>query len=133
VHVEGTPGLAGHSDADVVCHALADAVLGAIGLGDLGTHFPETDPSLTGISGSEILGRVRDLARAQGYWVSSCDVTVVAARPPIDPLRDEMRRNVAVALGLPVDRVSVKATRPEGMGLIDDGAACMALVVLAPE
>lgn len=132
MHFEGAPGLAGHSDGDVVCHALADAVLGATGLGDLGVHFPDTDPSLAGISGLDILDRVRMMAREQGYRVASCDVTVVAARPAIGPHRDEMRRSIAEVLEMGVDRVSVKATRPEGMGLSDDGAACIALVVLAP-
>jgi len=128
---EGAPGLAGHSDADVLCHAVADAVLGAAGLGDLGEHFPETDPAYAGMEGLELLRRTVALVRGQGLRPQGCDATVIAAEPPIVTRRDEIRANLAGALEVDPGRVSVKATRPEGLGLTGDGAACLALAVLA--
>lgn len=130
VRFEGEPGLAGHSDADVVCHALADAILGAAGLGDLGGHFPDDDPAVAGIAGLDLLARVVGLAGERGLVPSSCDLTVIAARPQVAPRREEIQRNLAAALGVSPDRVSVKATRPEGLGLTGEGAACLALAVL---
>lgn len=131
VHFEDEPGLSGHSDADVVCHAIGDAVLGAAGLGDLGDHFPDRDPKWAGISGPDLLTRVVRLVADEGMRPASCDVTVIAERPKLADRREEMRRNLAATLGMDVGRVSVKATRPEGLGLMGDGAGCLALVVLA--
>jgi 2-C-methyl-D-erythritol 2,4-cyclodiphosphate synthase len=128
---EDEPGLAGHSDADVVCHALADAMLGAAGLGDLGQHFPDTDPQYEGMPGTEILDRARFLVRREGLDVRSCDCVVVADRPAIGPMREAIRERLAAVLGVEEGRVSVKATRPEGLGLSGDGAGCLAIVVLA--
>ena len=125
-------GLAGHSDADVVCHALGEAMLGAAGLGDLGTHLPDDDPATEGIGGLELLARVRALVAHAGWTLASCDLTVIAEGPSIGPQREEMRRNLATTLGAGADRVSVKATRPEGLGLRGDGAGCIAVAVLAP-
>jgi len=130
---EGEGGLLGHSDGDVVCHALADAMLGAAGLGDLGEHFPDTDPALAGIGGLDLLGRVVTLVAAAGMRAERCDLTVLAERPAIAPHRQAIRGNLAKALGVAEDRVSVKATRPEGLGLTGDGAGCVALVVLADD
>lgn len=127
----GEPGLVGHSDGDAVCHALADALLGAAGLGDVGERFPETDPAIEGIAGSDLLGRTVALVAEAGFAPRSCDVTVICDKPPIAPRRDEMRAALAGALGLPVDRVSVKATRPEGLGLTGDGIGCLALATIA--
>jgi 2-C-methyl-D-erythritol 2,4-cyclodiphosphate synthase len=124
-------GLAGHSDGDVVCHAVADALLGAAALGDIGEHFPEDDPAIGGIAGMDLLARVVALVRAEGPVPHGADVTVVADRPSIAPAREEMRRNLASVLGLAVERVSVKATRPEGLGLSGEGVGCMALAVLS--
>jgi 2-C-methyl-D-erythritol 2,4-cyclodiphosphate synthase len=131
VRFDGEPGLAGHSDGDVVCHALADAFLGAAALGDLGQHFPEDDPAAAGISGPDLLGRTMAELREHGLEPSSCDLVVLADRPPVAPRRDEIRAALAETLGLPADRVSVKATRPEGVGLSGDGAACLALAVVS--
>jgi 2-C-methyl-D-erythritol 2,4-cyclodiphosphate synthase len=131
VRFEGVPGLAGHSDGDAVCHALADALLGAAGLGDIGEHFPEDDPRIEGIAGLELLSRVVAKVRVRGLTPTSADVTVIAERPSVAPRREEMRRHLAAALGVPAERVAVKATRPEGLGLSGDGAACIALVVLS--
>jgi 2-C-methyl-D-erythritol 2,4-cyclodiphosphate synthase len=129
VPFEEEPRLEGYSDADVVCHAVADAFLGAAAQGDLGSHFPEDDPSIAGMGGLDLLGRVVALIRELGFHPASCDVVVLAKRPAIAPRRDEIRGNLAGVLGVPMDRISVKATRPEGMGLTGDGAACLALAV----
>jgi 2-C-methyl-D-erythritol 4-phosphate cytidylyltransferase/2-C-methyl-D-erythritol 2,4-cyclodiphosphate synthase len=128
--IEGVPGLSGHSDGDAACHALADAMLGAAALGDVGMHFPDTDPSIAGISGSEIVEGCLALIREAGSVLSSCDLTIVCERPAIAPHRDAMRARLAEILGLDVTRVSVKATRPEGLGLSGDGVGCLAIVVL---
>jgi len=131
VRFDGEPGLAGHSDGDAVCHALADAVLGAAALGDVGEHFPDTYPEIEGIAGLDLLARAVELAGGSGFVPVSADVTVIATRPAVSPRRDEMRRNLAAALGVAIDRVSVKATRPEGLGLSGDGIGCIALAVVA--
>jgi 2-C-methyl-D-erythritol 2,4-cyclodiphosphate synthase len=131
VRFDAPQGLLGHSDGDVVCHALADALLGAVALGDVGVHFPQTDPAFAGIGGLDLLGRVVGMVRTAGAHPVSADLTVIAERPSIAPVRDAMRRALCGTLGVPTERVSVKATRPEGMGLTGDGIGCLALVVLA--
>ncbi len=128
---EGEDGLRGHSDGDAVCHALADALLGAAALGDIGTHFPDTDPAIAGIPGVDLLARTTALVRDAGFAVASCDVTVICERPAVAPRRDEMRAALAAAIGLDPSSVSVKATRPEGLGLAGDGAGCLAIAVLS--
>jgi 2-C-methyl-D-erythritol 2,4-cyclodiphosphate synthase len=130
IRFDGVDGLAGHSDGDAVCHALADALLGAASLGDVGAHFPDTDPTVSGIAGSALLGRSVTLVREAGYEVASCDVTVICERPAVAPRRDEMRAVLAAALGIDLGAISVKATRPEGLGLAGDGAGCLAVAVL---
>jgi 2-C-methyl-D-erythritol 2,4-cyclodiphosphate synthase len=129
VHFEGEPGLSGHSDADVVCHAVADGLLGAAGLGDLGDHFPDTDPRWSGIPGLDLLSRVVALLAAEGISPVSCDITVIAERPKLGAARTRMGANLAEVLSVDPSRVSVKASRPEGLGLAGDGAGCLALVV----
>jgi 2-C-methyl-D-erythritol 2,4-cyclodiphosphate synthase len=133
VRFDGEPGLTGHSDGDAVCHALADALLGAAALGDVGQHFPEEDERLEGIPGLDLLSRT--VAKVRGHHLApwSADVTVVAERPSIAVRRDEMRRNLATTLNVPIGRLSVKATRPEGLGLTGEGVGCLALAVLSPE
>ena len=130
VLLDGQDGLAGHSDGDVVCHALADALLGAAALGDLGEHFPDTDPAFAGIGGLDLLGRVAALVRSAGREPVSADLTVIADRPAVAPIRDRVRRGLGEALGISPERVSVKATRPEGLGLTDEGIGCIAIAVL---
>lgn len=130
VRFEEETGLAGHSDGDAVCHAVADALLGACGLGDVGEHFPDTDPRMAGIGGVDLLVQTVAKVRASGSSPWFVDVTVIADRPAIAPRRQEMRGNLAAALSVPLERVSVKASRPEGLGLSGDGAACIALAVL---
>jgi len=130
VAIDGAPGLAGHSDGDVVCHALADALLGATASGDVGQHFPESDPAILGIAGSELLARTVAIVAAKGARPFSCDVTVICDVPAIAPNREAMRAAIAGVLDVPLDRVSVKATRPEGLGLQDDGVGCLAVAVV---
>jgi 2-C-methyl-D-erythritol 2,4-cyclodiphosphate synthase len=131
VRFEGEPGLAGHSDGDAVCHAVADALLGAAALGDVGEHFPDADPGVEGIAGLDLLARTVELVAGAALVPLSADVTVIALRPAVAPRREEMRRNLAAALGVAIDRVSVKATRPEALGLSGDGIGCIALAVVA--
>lgn len=129
VVVPGAPGLAGHSDADVATHALCDALLGAAGLGDLGTFFPDDDPAIAGIDSMELLGRVLELLAAQGWAPVNADVTVVAQRPRIAPHREAMAAALSARAGCPV---SVKATTTEGLGPIGagEGIAASAVVLI---
>jgi 2-C-methyl-D-erythritol 4-phosphate cytidylyltransferase / 2-C-methyl-D-erythritol 2,4-cyclodiphosphate synthase len=127
---EGEDGLSGHSDGDVVCHAVADALLGAVAMGDIGEHFPESSSETAGIGGDELMSRTLRILSKLGRAPVSMDVTVVCDRPQIAPRRGEMRERLAAISGIPVDRVSVKATRPEGLGLFGDGIGCLALAVV---
>jgi 2-C-methyl-D-erythritol 2,4-cyclodiphosphate synthase len=131
VRFEGEDGLLGHSDGDVVCHAVADALLGAAALGDLGQHFPDTAADTEDIEGRTLLRDVVAKVALAGYLPTSVDATVICDRPAIDPRRDEMRDELAACLRLGVDRVSVKATRPEGLGLAGEGVGCLAIAVIA--
>src|SRR6187397_1116020 len=108
-------GLAGHSDADVVAHAVADALLGAAGLGDIGQHFPDTDPEWAGADSIALLAEVASRVRAAAWQPVNVDCTVVAEHPKLAPYRDEMQRRLSDAVGAPV---SVKATRAEGLGAL---------------
>jgi 2-C-methyl-D-erythritol 2,4-cyclodiphosphate synthase len=126
---EGESGLAGHSDGDVVCHAIGDALFGAAVMGDLGDHFPDDDPAYAGAGGLDLLRNVVALLESRGLIPVSCDATLIAERPHIAVHRDEMRANLAKALGVPVELVSLKATRPEGLWLSGDGAGCLAIAV----
>ena len=116
VHVPHTFGLDGHSDADVLIHAVMDAVLGALGKGDIGQHFPDTDPKYKGISSLTLLKAVADLARADRFRLNNLDVTVVAQVPRLAPYLPEMRENLAKVFETQVDRVNIKATTSEGLG-----------------
>ncbi|MGH7302748.1 MAG: 2-C-methyl-D-erythritol 2,4-cyclodiphosphate synthase [Candidatus Rokuibacteriota bacterium] len=130
VTVEFERGLAGHSDADVLSHAIGEAMLGALALGDLGRHFPDTDPRYRGISSLRLLRSVVELVAARGGRLVNVDATVLAQAPRLAPLLPEMAKRLADALGLEVDRVSVKAKSPEGLGLVgrQEGMAAMAVV-----
>ncbi len=116
-------GLLGHSDADAVCHAVTDAVLGAGGAGDIGSHFPDTAPEWAGASSLELLRRASGLVRQCGCSVVNVDVVVIAERPKLRPYVDEMRRNIADALGVSPDRVSIKGKTNEGVGDLGRGEA----------
>jgi 2-C-methyl-D-erythritol 2,4-cyclodiphosphate synthase len=130
VTVEFGRGLAGHSDADVLSHAVGEALLGALALGDLGRHFPDTDPRYRGISSLTLLRHVVELVRARGGALVNVDATVLAQAPRLAPLLPEMAKRLADVLGLEIDRVSVKAKSPEGLGLLgrQEGMAAMAVV-----
>lgn len=126
-------GLEGHSDADVLTHALMDALLGALGERDIGFHFPDSDPRYEGISSIELLGRVMGMVRERGYRVVNLDCVVVAQAPRLSPYVDEMRRRLAEATGVEVDRVAVKPTTTEGMGFTGRGEGIAALAVVLLE
>jgi 2-C-methyl-D-erythritol 2,4-cyclodiphosphate synthase len=130
VTVEFDRGLAGHSDADVLSHAVGEALLGALALGDLGRHFPDTDPRYRCISSLTLLRHVVELVRARGGRPVNVDATVLAQAPRLAPLLPEMAKRLAEVLGLEIDRVSVKAKSPEGLGLLgrQEGMAAMAVV-----
>jgi 2-C-methyl-D-erythritol 2,4-cyclodiphosphate synthase len=129
VVVPGARGLAGHSDADALAHALADALLGAAGLGDLGRHFPDADPRWAGADSLDLLARVVELVAGTGRVAVNADCTVVAEAPRLAPYVDTMVENLSRVLGAPV---SVKATRAEGLGAVGraEGVACLAVVLL---
>lgn len=129
VVVPGSPGLAGHSDADAVAHAVCDAMLGAACLGDLGRHFPDTDERFAGADSMELLSEVVRLVAGAGFRPLNADCTVIAERPRLSAYTAQMADAVAAVLGAPV---SVKATRAEGLGALGraEGVACMAIVLL---
>ena len=121
VNIPYEKGLLGHSDADVLVHAVMDALLGAAALGDIGQHFPDTDPAYKGISSIELLKKVGELLDGEGYVVENIDATIIAQRPKLAPYRPRMAANIADALRLDVSRVSVKATTEEGLGFTGTG------------
>ena len=125
-------GLLGHSDADVLLHAVSDALLGAAALGDIGKHFPDTDPAYKGADSLVLLGHVAALVRQKGYYVSNVDVTMIAQRPKLAPYIPQMVENIAQALTLPADRVNVKATTEEHLGFTGEnlGMRCHAVCLL---
>jgi 2-C-methyl-D-erythritol 2,4-cyclodiphosphate synthase len=133
VEIPHSHGLEGHSDADVLCHAIADAVLGAVGERDIGHHFPNSDESIRGISSLEILRQISFLLAGQNSRVINVDATLVAEAPKIAPHVASMRANIADALGIPVARVGVKATTNEGMGFLGRGEGIAALAVASVE
>lgn len=122
-------GLLGHSDADVALHALADALLGAAAMLDIGYHFPDTDPAFKGADSRELLRRVVEIIAAKGYKVGNVDVTIVAQRPKLLPFIPKMIENVAGDLGVPPDCVSVKATTTEHLGFEGRGEGISAMAV----
>jgi len=130
VEVSGEAGLAGHSDADVLVHAIIDALLGAAGLGDIGQHFPPDDPQWAGASSLDLLARAMLAVREAGFEVESVDSTVLAERPRLAPHLAAMRDRIAGAMGVDPRRVNVKAKTNEGMGAIGRGEGMAALAVV---
>lgn len=122
-------GLLGHSDADVLVHAVLDALIGAIGLGDIGKHFPDTDPAYQGISSMVLAERVAELLRDNGFSVGNIDATVVAQRPKLLPYIPKMKSNIADVFSLPSDRVNIKATTEEQLGFTGRGEGISAHAV----
>jgi len=129
VNIPCEKGLLGHSDADVALHALMDAMLGACALGDIGLHFPDSDDRYRGISSIELLKRVSQLVTEKGYAVCNLDITIAAQRPKLRPYIYAMRQNISAALGIDIDRVSVKATTTEGLGFEGEGLGISASAV----
>ena len=129
VNIPWEKGLLGHSDADVLTHALMYALLGAAALGDIGKLFPDSDPAYAGADSLELLRSVTALLEKNGYGIVNVDVTVVAQRPKLAPYREEMRRRLAEAMGLERGRVSVKATTEEGLGFTGSGQGISAMAV----
>ena len=127
---EGEPGLVGHSDADVIAHACADALLGAAGLGDIGQHFPDTDPTWAGADSIGLLSEVAGRVRAAGWEPGNVDCAVVCERPKLAPRRDAMQDRLTDAVGAPV---TVKGNRAEGLGALGraEGIACFAVAVVS--
>ena len=132
VKIEHTLGLLGHSDADVLLHAVSDALLGAAGLGDIGKHFPDTDPQYKGADSLKLLEIVAQRVQEAGYRVSNIDVTMIAQRPKLRPHIEQMEKNIAGAVGIDVSRVNVKATTEEKLGFTGEelGMACHAVCLL---
>lgn len=126
-------GLLGHSDADVLLHAVMDALLGAAALGDIGKHFPDTDPAYEGASSMRLLEHVGKLLEERLYVVENIDATIIAQRPKMAPHIEEMRRNIAAALHLELDQVNVKATTEEGLGFTGTGEGISAQAVACLE
>jgi 2-C-methyl-D-erythritol 2,4-cyclodiphosphate synthase len=132
VTIPSDRGLGGHSDADVLTHAVCEALLGALALGDLGRHFPDSDPRYRGVSSLQLLAEVRALVEARGGRLVNVDATVLAQVPRLSPHLDRMAKGLADTLGAGLDRVSVKAKSPEGLGLVGraEGIAAMAVVLV---
>lgn len=125
-------GLLGHSDADVLVHAVMDALLGAAALGDIGKHFPDTDPKYEGISSISLLEHVAELLEEHQYVIENIDATIIAQRPKMLPYIESMRKNIAAALKISVDQVSIKATTEEGLGFtgMEEGISSQAICLL---
>lgn len=132
VEIPHTKGLLGHSDADVLLHAVCDALLGAAALGDIGKHFPDTDEKYKGISSLLLLKEVYKKVSDRGYKVSNLDVTLIAQRPKISPYTDEMRKNISNALEISLDSVNIKGTTEERLGFTgtEEGISCHAVCIL---
>ena len=133
VNIPYEKGLLGHSDADVLLHAIMDALLGAAALGDIGKHFPDSDPLYKGISSLDLLSHVKGLLEGEGYIISNIDSTIIAQAPKMRPYIDEMRKNIAETLGIPVESVSVKATTEEGLGFTGSGEGISAQAICCLE
>ena len=132
VNIPYEKGLLGHSDADVLLHAVSDALLGAAGLGDIGVHFPDTDPAYKGADSCRLLACVAEKIRAAGFRVGNVDVTMIAQKPKLKDCIPQMRQNIATALAVSEMQINVKATTEEHLGFTGDGSgmACHAVCIL---
>ncbi len=133
VKVDYEKGLLGHSDADVLVHAIMDAVLGAAGERDIGTHFPDSDPQYAGVSSILLLGHVKELLEAKGARLINVDAVIVAEKPRLAPYINEMVKNIARCLGIEEERVNIKATTAEGLGFTGRGEGIAAYAVVLVE
>ncbi len=132
VKIPWEKGLLGHSDADVLVHAVMDALLGAAALGDIGKHFPDTDPAYKGISSILLLEHVTELLNRHGYGIGNIDATIIAQKPKMAPHIPQMRENMARAMGIDISRLNIKATTEEGLGFTgrEEGIASQAICLL---
>ena len=132
VEIPNEKGLLGHSDADVLIHAIMDAILGSAALGDIGKHFPDTDEKYKGISSIKLLNYVFDLIDTKGYCIINVDATIVAQKPKMRPYIDDMRKNISHALNISIDDVNVKATTEEGLGFTgsQEGISAQAICLI---
>ena len=133
VEIPHSHGLSGHSDADVLCHAIADAVLGAVGLPDIGYYFPPSDPTIEGISSLKILEKYRELLDEQGATLNNIDSSMIAESPKVLPYAEEMKEKIGAALRLPPGQVGIKATTNEAMGFIGRGEGMAAMAIATVE
>lgn len=132
VKIPWEKGLLGHSDADVLIHAVMDALLGAAALGDIGKHFPDTDPAYKGISSVKLLSHVMELLKENGFSVGNVDAVIIAQKPKMAPHIPQMKKNLAEAMGISENRVNIKATTEEGLGFTgrEEGIASQAVCLL---
>lgn len=130
VEIPYEKGLLGHSDADVLLHAIADALLGALAMGDIGKHFPDTDPAFKGADSMKLLEHVVGLIKAKGYCVGNLDATIIAQKPKMAPHIQTMRENIARVCSVEMDRINVKATTEEGLGFTGTGEGISAHAVV---
>ena len=132
VEIPHTLGLLGHSDADVLLHAITDAILGAAALGDIGLHFPDTDEQWKGADSLELLSMAYDKVREKGYTLGNIDATILAQKPKLRPYIDKMRHNIAHTLQVDIDQINIKATTEEGLGFTgkEEGIAAQAVALL---
>jgi len=133
VNIPYEKGLLGHSDADVLVHAIMDALLGAVALGDIGTHFPDTDPAYKGADSLKLLEHVGKILDEHLYVIENIDATIIAQRPKMAPHIPEMRENVSRVLGIEVDQVNIKATTEEGLGFTGSGEGISSQAICAIE
>jgi len=133
VDIPWEKGLLGHSDADVLLHAIADALLGALAMGDIGRHFPDTDPAFKGADSMKLLEHVVGLVREKDFTVGNLDATIIAQKPKMAPHIQTMRENIARACGIDLDRINVKATTEEGLGFTGTGEGISAHAVVLLE
>lgn len=135
VRIDYKLGLLGHSDADVLLHAIMDAILGAAALGDIGKHFPDTDPAYKGASSIRLMEHVRELVQEEGFSVENVDAAIIAQKPKMRLYIDEMRQNIADALGVELSRINVKATTEEGLGFTgsEEGISAQAVCLLSEQ
>ena len=133
VEIPYVKGLEGHSDADVLLHALCDAILGALGEDDIGKHFPDTDPNYKNVSSLVLLKRVWDLATDKKYMVNNVDTVLIADEPKVNPFKETMREKISNVLKIDKDRISIKATTSEGVGTIGRGEAIAAQAIVLLE
>lgn len=135
VEIPYIKGLLGHSDADVLIHSIMDSLLGAAALGDIGKHFPDTDPRYSGISSLLLLKQVGNLIREKGYRIINIDSTIIAQKPKMAPHIDNMRKNIADVLEITLDQISIKATTEEGLGFTgrQEGISCQSIALISEQ